>query len=86
MSVTLDALPGSDTGEKLQGLMERLSELGGLEKWAVKGTGTALSAGDNDTETGNGGGGDQGVVQGVMHELRRTMRDLGVKVTMLSPP
>lgn len=80
----LDLLPGDTAQARLQGLLGRLSELGGLEKWAharrlpgdVDGhCGEEEVWQGNGNQDGEGAKGD-GVVQKVMEELKRVMADM----------
>lgn len=80
----LGLLPGDTAQARLQGLLARLSELGGLEKWAharrLPGDEVGDGGGDEDREgnedvIGKETKGD-GVVQNVMEELKRVMTDI----------
>jgi hypothetical protein len=80
----LGLLPGDTAQGRLQGLLARLSELGGLEKWAharrLPGD-VDSHCGDEEVWQGNGnqdgeGSKGDGVVQKVMEELKRVMADI----------
>ena len=73
----MDPLPGTGTQTKLKGLLGRLGELGGLEQWIVKGNKASADSRGMESQGSAADGTDDGVVAGVMEELKRTMERIG---------